>query len=104
MNVGLILRLAVEIARETQGLGTNFETRRLRRRMVHDDYEECNVLMAHRRFGVIPQEPRDALKLCPSYHKYCGFVKLMLETYCVFRHYVPVLPLFVWFYNIIVSV
>ena len=26
MNVRLILRLAVEIARETQGLGTNFET------------------------------------------------------------------------------
>ena len=52
MNVRLILRLAVEIARETQDLGTNFETRRLRRRMVHDEYEECNVLIALRRVGV----------------------------------------------------
>ena len=52
MNVRLILRLAVEIARETQGLGTNFGTRRLRRRMVHDDYAECNVLIALRRVVV----------------------------------------------------
>ena len=52
MNVRLILRLAVEIARETQGLGTNFETRRLRRRMVHDDYEERNVLIALRGVSV----------------------------------------------------
>ena len=44
MNVRLILRLAVEIVRETQGLGTNFETRRLQAEDVQADHKNCGFV------------------------------------------------------------